>query len=76
MVRHHGAKMFLSHAELVALTGYKRPNHIVRWLESRAWHFERTGFGWPVVSKAYAEAKLSGVVTPATKVGPNLGSVR
>ena len=68
--------MFLSRAELFALTGYKRPNHIARWLESRAWHFERTVCGWPVVSKAYAEAKLSGVVTPTAKVGPNLGAVR
>jgi hypothetical protein len=34
--------------------------------------FERTVCGLPVVSKAYAEARLAGVATPTGKIGPRL----
>jgi len=64
--------MFLTPVELIALTGYKRAHLQVRELERRGWVFERTVCGLPVVSKAYAEARLAGVATPTRRIGPRL----
>lgn len=56
--------MFLTDTELLELTGYKRNADRCRWLRDHGWTFERNAItGRPVVSRSYAEAKLSG--TPA-----------
>lgn len=53
--------MFLSDTELFELTGYRRNADRCRWLTDHKWTFERSAItGRPVVSKSYAEAKLSG----------------
>lgn len=62
--------MFLNDEELFELTGYRRNADRCRWLEERGWKFERSAVtGRPVVSRSYAESKLSG--TPV-KVEPKL----
>lgn len=55
--------MFLTDDELFALTGYRRNADRCRWLHDHGWTFERNAItGRPVVSRSYAESKLSGVV--------------
>jgi hypothetical protein len=68
--------MLLTPAELVALTGYRRPHLQCRELERRGWHFERTALGWPVVSRSYAEARLAGNSAPIVREGPRLSHLR
>lgn len=53
--------MFLSDDELLDLTGYRRHADQRRWLSDRGWKFEVSAItGKPVVSKSYAESRLSG----------------
>ncbi len=64
----------LTPAELRALTGYMRPAHQAEWLRANGWaHLPPTRRGdIPKVSRAYAEAKLSGQAAPQQRTGPNL----
>ena len=62
--------LFLSDAELLDLTGYRRNADRCRWLEARHWKFEKSATtGKPVVSRSYAESQLSGI---PVKVEPKL----
>lgn len=64
--------MFMTDEELFELTGYRRNSDRCRWLEERGWKFERSAVtGRPVVSRSYAESKLSGT---AVKVEPKLNT--
>lgn len=66
--------MFLSPEELKDMTGYVRFADQRRWLTDRAWTFEVSGTGRPVVSRAYAENRLGGaVIVPWT---PNVSSIK
>lgn len=51
---------FLTSAELIELTGYRRPHRQASELRRRGWHFETTAGGVPVVSRAYTEHRLAG----------------
>lgn len=51
--------MFLTSDELTDLTGYKRHADQRRWLTARGWKFETAATGKPIVSKKFAEQKLS-----------------
>jgi len=62
--------MFLTDAELFDLTGYRRNADRCRWLDKHGWTYERNAItGRPVVSRNFAESKLSGVII---KVEPKL----
>lgn len=62
--------MFLTDAELFDLTGYRRNADRCRWLDKNGWTYERNAItGRPVVSRSFAESKLSGVMV---KVEPKL----
>jgi hypothetical protein len=64
--------MFLTDTELFDLTGYRRNADRCRWLKENGWTFLRNAItGRPVVSRSYAESKLSGV--PA-KIEPKLNT--
>lgn len=53
--------MFLTDDELFQLTGYLRNADRCRWLKENGWTFLRNAItGRPVVSRSYAESKLSG----------------
>lgn len=71
--------MFLSAAELLELTGYKRHADQRRWLTVRHWVFETAATGRPVVAKSYAEARI-GAATTAPMVpapwAPNIAAIR
>lgn len=51
--------MFLTPTELSTLTGYELHAWQRRWLKAHGWKFERAANGRPVVSRAYAESRLS-----------------
>lgn len=62
--------MFLTHPELEALTGYKRPSRMIAWLRENHFVFRVAGDGYPVVSRQYAEHALGAQATPP-KSRPN-----
>ena len=51
--------MFMTPAELSTLTGYALNAWQRRWLNARGWKFEQAANGRPVVSRSYAESRLS-----------------
>jgi hypothetical protein len=65
--------MFLTSAELLEMTGYKRPSDQCRWLRDRGWSFELSAARKPVVLRAHAEHKLGKV---RYSVEPNFGALR
>ena len=67
--------MILTAEELEAITGFRRPGHQVAELRRRGWRFEVAASGRPIVSRAYAEAKLSGQSVTPGRVGPRLERV-
>lgn len=64
--------MFLTNEELEILTGYPRNADRCRWLENHKWIFERAATGMPIVSRAYAEARLSGQSATIQQKQPQL----
>lgn len=69
--------MFLTDTELLELTGYQIFAWQARWLERHRWKFERSRTGRPVVSRAYAEFRLSdGQQEEPTRVSLNLDAIR
>jgi hypothetical protein len=65
--------MFLTHAELEALTGYLIPAGQARWLETRGWRFERNRAGKVIVSRSYAEMMMGGSAPKAPE--PKFGAI-
>lgn len=64
--------MFLTNSELFDLTGYRRNADRCRWLTENKWTFVRSAVtGRPVVSRSYAESKLSGI---AVRIEPKLNT--
>lgn len=51
---------FLSHAEIVELTGYKRPADQRRWLRTNGWQFAVAARGRPRVLDTEMERNLVG----------------
>lgn len=58
-----GEPLFLTPAELEALTGFKTPARQVEWLRNKGWRFEINGNRKPVIARKYAE-KMLGCGTP------------
>lgn len=58
---------FLSQAEVEELTGRKLANDQKSWLESQGWSFAVNAHGRPIVGRAFARLKLSGI-TPIVTV--------
>lgn len=50
--------LFLTHAELVELTGFKAPHCQVRWLERHRWRFVLTRRGAPRVAREHFNEKM------------------
>lgn len=63
----HSAVIFLEPAELVVLTGYKRPADQARWLERNRIPFTVNRLGRPVVRRDMDKSPLA---------APELGPVR
>lgn len=59
--------LLVPHAELVALTGYKRGKEQCEWLRNHGWIFEVNSHGRPVVSLEYFHAKMGGQSTQQNK---------
>lgn len=67
--------MFLSIAELVSLTGYKRRSCIVRWLQANGFSFRIGADGYPRVLEEHVRMLLCGV--PAKpRNQPNLAALK
>lgn len=67
--------MFLSQSELETLTGYRVAAWQRQWLDNHHWTYESAANGRVVVSKAYAESRLSGI-QQRTKPALNLAAIR
>ena len=66
--------MFLNQSELETLTGYSVSGWQRRWLDNHQWTYESAANGRVVVSRAYAEARLSGI--HRSKPSLNLAAIR
>lgn len=60
--------MFMTHDELVTLTGYSLPSWQRRWLTKHGWIFDTARNGRVVVLRSYAESRLSGTKKNAEPV--------
>ena len=67
--------MFLNQSELETLTGYSVSGWQRRWLDNHQWTYESAANGRVVVSRAYAESRLSGI-EHRTKPTLNLAAIR
>ncbi len=68
--------MFLTAEELAELTGYVRQADQRRWLTKHRWIFEVSVTGRPVVSRKFAEERLSGASAPKSEPRLNLAVIR
>lgn len=68
--------LFLSDAELVALTGYRRVGDQCKWLSGAEWRFAVSRVGRPIVSRAYCEQRLGAVAEAGEVWSPNLAAIR
>jgi hypothetical protein len=69
--------MYLSKADLVALSGYRRPAAIRKWLRDTGFVFVVGVDGWPRVSLAHHDARMGGEIKPVAKrVGPNTQALK
>jgi hypothetical protein len=53
--------MFLTQSEIATLTGYATAGWQRRWLDRHQWKYEIAANGRVVVSRAYAESRMSGI---------------
>lgn len=60
--------IFLTGEELAELTGYSRPHDQRRWLDAEGWRFVENAARRPIVSRAYAEARLGGAAAEDTRL--------
>lgn len=71
--------LFLSPAELIALTGYRLAKYQVAWLNKRGWKHETTASGTPRVARAYFERRMVGQAAtpdPSPPARHNFGALR
>ena len=67
--------MFLTIAELVRLTGYKRRGCMIRWLAANGFLFRIGADGYPRVLEEHVRQQMSGAVPKARNM-PNLGALK
>jgi hypothetical protein len=67
--------MFLSLAELVALTGYKRRACMIRWLQTNGFVFRVAADGYPRVLADHVRTQLSGMGI-TRRNSPNLEALK
>lgn len=69
--------MFLTHEDLVELTGYKKPALQKRWMLDHGWPFVENAAGHPKILRSVVEKQMGGA--PAAKETkrqkPNLGAI-
>lgn len=64
--------MYLAKPDLIALSGYRQPSAIQRWLKANGFVFVVGVDGWPRVAQAHHDARMSGEIKAVTRrVGPN-----
>lgn len=68
--------MLLNDSELEEITGYKLHGWQARWLKSHGWRFELSRNGRPVVSRAYAESRLSDAQATAKALTLNFDAIK
>ncbi len=66
--------MFLTDAEIAALTDRAYAKHQIAWLTANGWQFEVSAQGRPKVLRAYAEQRM-GAKTAKARVGPRLANL-
>ena len=66
----------LTRDQLCDLAGRKTRAGVCRWLRESGWIFEPDANGWPIVSDAYAESRLSPQPAMAGSSQPNFGALR
>lgn len=67
--------MFLTPAELEALTDFRLPSAQKRWLVKHGWEFEVSGMGRPKVLRAYAEQRMGlAVAKPKGQTEPDFSA--
>ena len=62
--------LLLTLEDLQALTGAERPSAVIAWLSKHRWIYETDRNGRPKVSRAYFDARMSGLPLPGARVGP------
>ncbi len=69
--------MFLTQTELAELTERKRKAHQIAWLDANSYHYAIGASGHARVSRAYVQARLSGVHLAAapTSYEPNWSAI-
>jgi hypothetical protein len=67
--------VFLTLAELVLLTGYKRRGCMIRWLADNAFLFRVGADGYPRVLEEHVRQQMSGI-GPRTRNTPNLEALK
>lgn len=67
--------MFLSIADLVSLTGYKRRSCIIRWLQTNGFAFRIGADGYPRVLEEHVRMLLCGVPMKSRNQ-PNLAALK
>ena len=60
--------MFLTNEELRDLTGWKRPKHVMQWLNENGYRYQVGGDGWPRVLKESVYARLSASFKPEPRL--------
>jgi hypothetical protein len=67
--------MFLTIAELIGLTGYKRRSRIVRWLAENGFAFRIGADGYPRVLEEHVRLQLCAVAAKPRNT-PNLDALK
>lgn len=68
--------MFLTAAELVDLTGLKRPKAQYAWLRANGWPVELDARRRPRLLRSVVEARMGGAATFTGKIEPDFGALR
>lgn len=66
--------MFLTVDDLKSLTGYSQNGWQRKWLDRHGWRYEVAANGRPVVSRDYAQSRLSD--TKKRAWAPNISAIR
>lgn len=66
----------LSKAELLEVSGYRRPSSVAKWLRQNGFTFRVGADGWPRVDRSHYHALMgSSVARTLTKSEPNVSAL-
>lgn len=66
--------IILTTAELIEITGRRKPSLQIKWLVAQGYSFDVNALGRPVVSRAHYESKHAGVAK-GKRAGLDLGAL-